>query len=144
MCEFVWKVLYHPITAASKLCFLKCKVILSYRVNYKPFDEWALIEKDSEIPGGNVKSAYCSFVAGLVGTCKHVLATLSCQEYPVRFNLTKPTSTSKLCTWNVSSGSKVDMAPKWIKVICFDKAVYMKEGNRKSKITASESKIPPN
>ena len=27
-CEFVWEVLYHPTTAASKLCFLKCKVVL--------------------------------------------------------------------------------------------------------------------
>ena len=66
-CEFVGEVLYHPITAASKLCFLTCKVVPSYRVKSKPYDVWALIEKDSKIPGGTVKSAYCSCVAGLVG-----------------------------------------------------------------------------
>ena len=107
----------------------------------KPYDVWALIEKDSEIPGGNVKSAYCSCVAGLVGTCNHVVPTLFRIEHAVRFNLTKPTSTSKLCTWNVPSGSKVDMVPKRIKDICFDKAQYMKEGNSKNKTTASKRKF---
>ena len=51
-------------------------VVPSHRVKSKPYDVWALIEKDSEIPGGNVKSAYCSCVAGLVGTCNHVVAML--------------------------------------------------------------------
>ena len=62
-------------------------------------------------------------------------------EHVVRFNLTKPTSTSKLCTWHVPSDSKVDMVPKRIRNICFDKAQYMKEGNSKNKITASKRKV---
>ena len=33
------------------------------------------------------------------------------------------------------------MVPKRIKDICFDKAQYMKEGNSKSKITASKRKF---
>ena len=37
-CEFVREVLYHPITAASKLCFLKCKVVPSHRGKSKPYD----------------------------------------------------------------------------------------------------------
>ena len=130
-CEFVREVLYHPTTAASKLCFLKCKVVPSHRVKSKPYDVWAFIEKDNEIPGGNVKSAYCSCVAGLVGTSNHVVAMFFHIEYTVTFSLPKPTSISKLCTWNVPSGSKVDMVPKRIKDICFDKAQYMKEENSK-------------
>ena len=58
-----------------------------------------------------------------------------------RLNLTKPTFTCKLCTWNVPSGSKFDMVPKRIKDICFDKAHYMKEGNSKNKVTASKRKF---
>ena len=131
-CEFVGEVLYHPITAASKLCFLKCKVVPSHRVKSKPYDVWALIEKDSEIPAGNVKSAYCCCVGGLVGTCNHVVAMLFRIEHAVRFNLTNPTSTSKLCNWNEPSGSKVHMVPERIKDICFDKAQYMKEENSKN------------
>ena len=100
-------------------------------MKWKPYNVWALIKKDGEIPGGNVKSAYYSCVAGLVVTCNHVVAMIFCIEHAVRFNLAKPTSTSKLCTWNVPSGSKVGMVPKWIKDICFDKAQYMKEGNSK-------------
>ena len=64
-----------------------------------------------------------------------------CVEHAVRFNFTKPTSTSKLCTWNMQSGSNVDVAPKRIKDICFDKAKYMKEGNSKNKITVSKRKF---
>ena len=42
-------------------------------------------------------------------------------EQAVRFNLIKPIFTSKLCTWNVPSGSKVDVALKRRKYI------YIKE-----------------
>ena len=61
-------------------------------------------------------------------------------EQAVRFNLIKPTFTSKLCTWNVPSGSKVDVAQKE-ENICFDKAQYIKEGNSENKITASKRKF---
>ena len=36
---------------------------------------------------------------------------------------------------------KVDMVPKSMKHICFDKAQYMKEGNSKNKITAIKRKF---
>ena len=62
-------------------------------------------------------------------------------EHAVRFNLTKPTSTSKFCTWNVPSGSKDDMVPKRMKEIYFDKAQFMKEENSKNKITVSKRKF---
>ena len=120
---------------------MKCKVVPSHRVKSKPYNVWALIEKDSKIPGGTVKSAYCSCVAGLVGICNHVVALVFRIEHAVRFNLSKPTFTSKSCIWNVPSGSKVDMAPKRRKDFCFDKAQYMKEGNSKNKITASKRKF---
>ena len=97
-CEFVREILNHPITAVSNLWFLKCKVVPSHRVKFKPDDVWDLIEKDSKIPDGTVKSVYCSCVAGLVGTCNHAVAMLFRIEHAVRFNPTKPTSASKLCT----------------------------------------------
>ena len=56
-CEYVRDVLYHPITVASKLCFLKCKVVSSHWLKSKPYDVWVLTEKDSKVPGGTVKSA---------------------------------------------------------------------------------------
>ena len=88
-----------------------------------------------------VKAVYCLSVAGLIGTSNHVVAMLFRIEHAVIFNLTKPTSTSKLCTWNVPSGSKVDVAPKRIKDICFGKAQYMKKQNSKNKTTASKRKF---
>ena len=100
---------------------MKFKVVPSHsRVKSKRYDVWALIEKDSEIPDDTVKSVFCSCVAGLAGTCNHVVAMLFRIEHAVRFNLTKPTSASKLCTWDVPSISKVDVAPKKIKDVCFD------------------------
>ena len=59
--------------------------IPSLREKSKPYDMWALIEKDSEIPGENVKSAYCSCVAGLVGTYSYVVLMLIHIEHAVRF-----------------------------------------------------------
>ena len=41
----------------------------------------------------------------------------------------------------MQSGSNIDVAPKRIKNICFDKAQYMKEGNSKNKITVSKRKF---
>ena len=41
-CEFVWEVLYHSITAASKLYFLKCKLVPSNRIKSKSYNVWAL------------------------------------------------------------------------------------------------------
>ena len=49
----------------------------------KPNDVWALTEKDSQIPGGTVKSAYCSCAVGLVDTYNHVVAMLFRIEHAV-------------------------------------------------------------
>ena len=46
---------------------------------------WALIKKDSKIPGGTVKSAYCLCVTDLSGNCNHIVAMLLGTEYAVRF-----------------------------------------------------------
>ena len=88
-CEFVREVLYHSITAASKLYFLKCKLAPSNRVKLKSYNVWALIEKDSKIPGGNVMSACCLCVAGLVGTCNHVVGMLFHIEHAQTFQVTR-------------------------------------------------------
>ena len=141
-CDFVREVYYHPISSTSEFCIMKCKVVPSQRVNSKPYDVWAVITKDSkELPGGEIKSAYCSCTAGLVGTCNHAVAMLFRLEHAVRYNLTKPTSTSMLCSWNVPSGAKVDTKPKRIKDIFFDKAQYMKDAENKKKLTENKRKF---
>ena len=132
--DFVREILFHPITVASKFCILKTKVIPSQRVNSKPYDVWVVLTKDrTDEPGGNIKSSFCSCTAGLGGTCNHIIATLFRVEYAVRFNLTKPASTSLLCSWNVPSGKKVDTQPCKIQDINFFKGKYMKTQNSKEK-----------
>ena len=141
-CDFVREVFYHPISCTSEFCIMKCKVVPSHRVNSKPYDVWAVITKDStEVPGGEINSAYCSCTAGLVGTCNHAVAMLFRMEHAVRYNLTKPTSTSKLCSWNVPSGSRVNTNTKRIKDIFFDKARYMKDEENKEKLAENKIKF---
>ena len=140
-CDFVREVFYHPISDSSRLCFLKCKCIPSQKVKSKPYDVWAVIVKDHLEPGGEIKSAYCSCTAGLVGTCNHVVAMLFRVEAAVRFNITKPTCTSKLCSWPVPTGSKVDTMPRKIKDIFFDKDQYMKEEDNREKIIDNKKKF---
>ena len=59
---------------SSQYCILKCKVIPSQRVTQKPYDVWALVEKDT--CGGEIMSGYCTCVAGLQGGCNHIAALL--------------------------------------------------------------------
>lgn len=126
-CEFVREVLYHPITETSKYCMLKTRVIPSQRLNNKAYEVWAIVNKDLDtIPGGEIQSAHCTCTAGLVGTCNHVVAMLFRVEYAVRHGLTKPTSTSTLCYWNVPSGVKINLQPTKFKELYFDKSQYLK------------------
>ena len=53
-------------------------VVPSQRVSIKPYDVWAIIEKDKiDKPGGKIYSAYCTCTAGLQGGCNHVVAMLT-------------------------------------------------------------------
>ena len=62
-------------------------------------------------------------------------------EHAVRHNLTKPTSTSRLCSWNVPSGSSIDKNPQLIKDIFFDQAKYMKDEESKQALIQSKRKL---
>ena len=58
-------------------CILKTKVMASQKVNDKPYDVSAVIEKQTQTnPRGRVISAYCSCTAGLNGSCNHVAGLL--------------------------------------------------------------------
>ena len=47
-CHFVKEVFSYKISAPSKYCIVKCKVTPSQCVSAKPYDVWAVIEKDSK------------------------------------------------------------------------------------------------
>ena len=133
-CEFVQEVFFHPISEKSGYCLIKCKCTPSQRVNSKPYDVWAILTKNKvDVPGGCIKSAYCSCTASLGGTCNHIIGMLFRVERAIRYDVAaKPTCTSKPCTWNVPKG-KVDTKPKEIKEPLFDKAHYVKDADSRSK-----------
>ena len=131
-CDFVREIFYHPVSESSFLCLLKCKVVPSQRTSTKPYEVWAIIEKDLEDkPGGKIYSAYCTCTAGLHGGCNHIVAMLFKIESAAATGATNPSKTSQLCTWNVPSGSKVNVKPKAIEELTFTKCTYTsgKENN---------------
>ena len=72
-CEFVREMFYFDL-ANRDLCILKSKVVPCQRVNNKPYDVWAILQKDTVIkPGGDILSAYCTCTAGLQGSCNHIV-----------------------------------------------------------------------
>ena len=85
---------------------MKCKVIPSQRLNSKPCDVWAVIQKNKpNEPGGYIHSAYCTCTVEILGACNHVTGMLFCIENAVKTNLTKK---NVLCTWNIPKGQSVD------------------------------------
>ena len=60
-CDFVREIYYHLASERSCQCILKCKIVPSQQVSIKPYDVWAIIEKDQiDKPGGKIYSAYCT------------------------------------------------------------------------------------
>ena len=76
----------------------------SQRVSIKPYDVWAIIEKDQiDKPGGKIYSAYCTCTAGLQGGCNHILAMLFKIESDVATGATNPSKTTTNHTWESSN-----------------------------------------
>ena len=68
-CEFVREIIYFDL-ANTDLCILKSKVVPCQRVNNKPYDVWAILQKNTvDKPGGDILSAYCTCTAVLQGSC---------------------------------------------------------------------------
>ena len=105
--SFISEVFYNNISDESKYCYLKTKCLPSQRVSSKPYDVWALVQKDLKCEvGGAILSAYCTCTAGLLGSCNHVAGLLFRVEAAVLIGVTHPTCTSMLASWNVPSKKK--------------------------------------
>ena len=122
-CEFAKEIFYHYVSSESKYCILKTRVTPSQRTWNTAYHVWAIIEKDSERPGGNIYSAY---TAGLLGCCNHVTAMLFRVEPAVRSGATKSSSTSVLACWNVPTGCKKKLVHKPLTDMTFHKHHYKK------------------
>ena len=130
-CEFVREIYINELNKETPVCILKCKVIPSQRINSRPYDVWAVVQKNKpNEPGGYIHSAYCTCTAGILGTCNHVTGMLFRIENAVQTGLTTPSKTSLLCTWNIPKGQRVDTTVKPVRDLVFEKSVYT---NPKSK-----------
>ena len=63
-CEFVREIYINELNKEVLFCMLKCKFIPSQRINSKPYDIWAVVQKNKpNEPGGYIHSAYCTCTA---------------------------------------------------------------------------------
>ena len=75
-CEFVRGIIYFDL-ANTDLCILKSKIVPCQRINNKPYDVWAILQKDTvDKPGGDILSAYFTCTAGLQSSCNHIVGML--------------------------------------------------------------------
>ena len=111
----------------NELCVLKCKVIPSHCINNKTYDVWAVIRRDSdEKRSGEVCSSYCTCVAGLQGSCNHIIGMLFRVEAAVAKGATRPSKTSMSCQWTVLSGNKIQLTATKAEQLYFAKTKYGK------------------
>ena len=137
--EFVKEIFINPISDFSKYCMMKTRCVPSQRVSSRPYDVWAIIQKDTEeCPGGEVVSAYCSCPAGLLGSCNHVAGMLFRIEATVITGVTKPTCTSRLSEWVIPS-KNCDLEPGRISSMLIKKDHYKKKAIVPSKSALIET-----
>ena len=106
---------------------MKCKLIPSQCINSKPYDVWAVVQKNKpNESGGYIHSAYCTCTAGILGTYNHVTGMLFGIENAVQTGLTTPSKASVLCTWNIPKGQRGDTTVKPVRDLVFGKSVYTK------------------
>ena len=86
---------------------MKTKCPPFQRVSSKPYDPWVLVKKDFKYEvGGAIFSTNCICTARLLGSCNHVEGLLFRVEAAVLFEVTHPTCTIMLASWNVPSKEK--------------------------------------
>ena len=145
-CKFLREVFYHKISDSSDYCILKCRVIPSHNTSMTPYFTWVICTKDKgdDDPGGIIHSAYCTCIAGLSGTCNHVTALLFRVDAAVTTGLTNPSKTSKLCQWNVPSGTKINLKPMLAAEMSFTKQHFsnVSEKDRQKEKEAYLSYLP--
>ena len=137
--EFVREIFFHAIDDTSPFCFVRCRVAPSQRTSSKPYQVWACLRKDTaDNPGGQILSTYCTCTAGLKGTCNHVVGMLFRIENAVTTGMTKPSQTSRLCKWNVPTGSKVNVEPCEVSKMVFTQSHYTNVSDRNRKFEKQE------
>ena len=137
--EFVKEIFINPISDLSKYCMMKTRCVPSQRVSSRPYDVWAIIQKDTEeCPGGEVVSAYCSCPAGLLESCNHVAGMLFRIEAAVITGVTKPICTSRLSEWVIPS-KNCDLEPGRISSMVIKKDHYKKKAIAPSKSALIET-----
>ncbi|KAL5021513.1 hypothetical protein ScPMuIL_000668 [Solemya velum] len=95
-CEWVKEVKYNSIRHGSPFCILKASVCPSQSVNARPYQVWVVMVKDqASVPGGEIKTAYCSCTAGMLGCCNHIAGVLFRMEAAVMAGITDPACTSR-------------------------------------------------
>ena len=105
--NFVQEVFVNGVSEDSKYCILQTKCLPSQRISQKPYTNWAIVRKDkSDSSGGEIKSAYCTCTAGLIGSCNHVAGLLFRVEEAVLTGVAHPPCTSRLSEWNIPKGKK--------------------------------------
>ena len=139
-CDFVKEIFYHNISEKDKYCYVRCRVTPSMRFSNAAYYVWALIEKDSDTPGGSIASAYCTCTAGLLGCCNHVIAMLFRIEAAVRTGVTKPSCTSLLSKWNVPKGTKTILEQKPVCELVFSKSSYASNDQTAIEMKAANEK----
>ena len=95
------------VSEDSKYCILQTKCLPSQRISQKSYTVWAIVRKDqSDSDVGEIKSAYCTCTAGLIGSCNHVAELLFHVGAAVLTGVAHPTCTSRLSEWNIPKGKK--------------------------------------
>ena len=105
--QFVGETYINNVTKDSTYCIFRTRCLPSQRVSSKLYTVWAIVKKDSiNCPGGNIESAYCTCVAGLLGSCNHVAGMLFRIESAVLTGVAHPTCTSIPSKWIIPKGKK--------------------------------------
>lgn len=139
-CGWVKEIFIHSISPMTKYCILKTKVTPSQRLSLKPYDVWAIVQKDfPDHPGGTIKSCYCSCTAGLHGSCNHVAGLLFRIEAAVMKGVTKPTCTSKSSEW-VKPAAKSAPTCQPVANLVFKKDHYQKLATSNPEKMSSDQK----
>ena len=79
-----------------------------------------------------IKSAYCSCTAGLLGFCNHVVSMFFRIETAVSMGVTKSSGTSQLCQWNIPKNTRNILEIKPISELTFILHHYRKRENTDS------------
>ena len=119
---------------------LKCKIIPSQCINSKPYDVWAVVQKNKpNEPGGYIHSAYCT-CTGILGTCNHITRMFLGIENAVQSAVTKSKKPGVLCARNIPKGQTVDTTVKPVWDLVFEESVYIKPKSKLAKLANYKKK----